>query len=290
VPSGSAVTILVALSAVAATWGCSERVVLGRDGGEPLDARAADAAPPSIDATASDSDGARTCSVHPRDGITGLGEDSTFVRSLVGRLLVRGPYYWRSDSPDVWLERGHLAELWPDAPTALGRLPWDGAGVTALGWRDRDIYLISGALYWSIEAGEVHSGHVSELVPASPPTVDGLAPWDGEGVTGIDIVHPYTTILFSGPRFYEVAADVASADWIRSGTVEELWPSLPPIDGAHPWDAPGVTAYFRDGNIRVIVSGDRYWQTTLPGGERLTESGHVSERWADAPEIEIPCE
>ena len=282
------VVLALALAAVSVA-ACQERVLLTRDAALEVDGdierRDGDAS------AAADGDGAlRVCTITDAHGITGLGDYAPLPAGR-WRLLVAGAYYWRSTSPTIWQERGHLSAILDALPVVDGRRVWDGSGVTAIAWRGYATHLYSRDLHWRLDSvgATSESGHASVFLPPSPPTVSGLLPWEGEGITGVDLHDTQRITFFSGPRFYRYT-DSTSPRWTESGTVDVLWPALPPVEGAYPWDPPGVTGYHDDGATRTILSGDRYWVVDHVSGDALEASGLASEHWADVPAIEVPCE
>jgi hypothetical protein len=210
-------------------------------------------------------------------------------------VVVRRDHYWLHRR-GIWESGGPIsAALVPDIEAYEGRYPWDEGGVTALAWYEgnADLLLVSRDALWrfdllAIGGTFVEAGHVSELVPPDPPRVAGLLPWEGEGVTGITRVSTLVSqrVVISGDRFYEHSA--VTGTWIRAGNVSELWPGAPAVEGAHPWDPPGVTAFDRDGRDDTIVSGDRFWVMHTP--TEVVASGRFAERYPDAPAIDAPCE
>jgi hypothetical protein len=305
VPAASSRSIVLPALALLALGGCAERVTLSRDAGvidgATIDGATIDGATiddaPVDDAATDDSargDGGGLCAIRPIDppGPSALGVDMRYWEidtGLATLVFARGHYWVGADwhSGFEWQDWGALSRHWSAAPRVEGRAPWDGTGVTAIfQGNEGTVHVVSRDLFWVLlpETGHtLSSGHVRDLLPPDPPTVDGLLPWEGDGITGIGLFAE--CLALSGDRYYRCSAGA----WGRAGHVSELWPALPAVDGALPWDPPGITAFHQSVlDVCTIVSGDRWWEIDCTT-ESLRGSGRLAARWPEAPAIDAPC-
>jgi endonuclease/exonuclease/phosphatase family metal-dependent hydrolase len=78
----------------------------------------------------------------------------------------------------------------------------------------------------------------------------------------------------------------APASWstAQGGDMESRpgWSSAPVVSGQRPWEGTGVTAAWRIGDKRYIISVDKYW---VYDGQWLA-SGNLSDVWQDAPLVD----
>lgn len=234
---------------------------------------------------------ARICRVRATEppGVTAFGMNERFMlfeNGPAGTTLFQGQYYWFDDDPSTpqWTTWGSLADLIADAPAVEGRKPWDDQGITAVYWDHIETVLISHDRYWHHNGYRFdESGHVRDLFPPSPPTVDGQLPWEGEGITGYALRAWSEGLVISGQRYYEYS----SLRWIRGGHVADRFPDLPAIEGTLPGDPPGISALFEHDGLYTLVHGDFYWE--IDSADALVATGRISERWPNVPAFEVPC-
>lgn len=107
--------------------------------------------------------------------------------------------------------------------------------------------------------------------------VDGSAscvprkPWEGPGITAVVPLDSTTALVINGDRYLIGEFDTLTSDsidpnvgrlvaWHETGLLRNYWPTAPALQGAKPWDAPGVTAAYLDKTrAMVIVNQYRRW-------------------------------
>jgi hypothetical protein len=169
----------------------------------------------------------------------------------------------------------------PKADRCVPRKPWEGPGVTGLlPLEGSTALVISGELYFSGEfdtsgadaadptLGTLmawrESGTLQELWQRVPAAL-GAYPWDNPGVTAAYFLpnakpSPARVVISHSRRWVQ-----QGDTWPAAGTVVDDWvindAGPPAIDGAVPWQGPGVTAtYFNaTGSSFTVISQDKAW-------------------------------
>ncbi len=260
------------------------------DSGAPVDSSVAVDASPAVDADASasvdsgvlrDADACAPQPVPPWDGVSAVyavGSTAT---------ILSADRYWTVDlTAGTWGAHGHLETVWAAIPTVDGSRPWDAPGIATAYPYETTLTVLSADRYWVYDFGAAAwqaEGHV-ETLWAGAPTVDGLEPWKGAGVTASWISGTTQTIV-SADRFWTL--DRKSGVWGATGHLETLWANAPAVDGLRPWDGSGVRTGYVSGSALIVVSGDRYWTEDISSAT-WTASGHLEQVWAMAPTLD-PC-
>ncbi len=196
-------------------------------------------------------------------------------------LVARGCY--SSIAPTAKIDPGVDDSGLPPVPPSAGdacapRRPWEGPGVTGVVPNGASSALVvSGDRYFiadldttSLDASDPQlgrvtswhdSGNLARLFAGAPRFI-GLEPWDDPGVTAIWIdkasgaqvvVSRFLRWAHQGDQW--PAAGNITDDWIQNDAGPE------PLDGAVPWEGPGVTAgYFTPNGAEFhAVSKDKIW-------------------------------
>jgi hypothetical protein len=245
------------------------------------------------------------------------------VRKRVARLFacvvgVAAAYgCYSSIAPTAMIDPGTQDSGLPPVPpggkdACAPRRPWEGPGVTGvLPTGATSALVVSGDRYFVADIdttspdaadptlGRVTAWHESGNLRAlwsTAPRVIGLEPWDDPGVTAVYIDKATgTQVIIS--RFLRWVHN--GDQWPVSGNITDEWiqndAGPPALDGAVPWEGPGVTAgFFSPGGAQfTAVSKDKGWlrTTTDPDPRNWTwdpDGGFTlgsREPWASAPVI-----
>jgi len=196
---------------------------------------------------------------------------------------VSGDRYWAFDLiAGTWGAHGHVETLWATAPLVDGRRPWDAPGVDTSWVYGATQTIISGDLYWTVDAvsGAWGASGKVEALWSNAPSNEGALPWNAPGV---QTAYPYQNGLTVISGDHDWVLDVPSNGW-TAGKLETSWASAPTIDGKLPWQDTGVNAAWVYGGIQTIVSGDRYWLLKL--GDSTWTTGHLETPWASVPLVD----
>lgn len=179
--------------------------------------------------------------------------------------------YWRYDfGANRWVGAGFVRDLFPGAPAVGGQLPWDGPGVTGSWNWNNVVTLISKDRYYMYDLNQrrwIGSGFLSAAW-AGAPSVDGVKPWQGSGVTGSYIFRwsatNVTLTIISVDKYW--VYDLIQNRWAGSGLLSQAWANAPGIDAG--WAHPIANDNVAD------------WQITNPlGGCPAFGCGHLGEDW-----------
>ena len=155
----------------------------------------------------------------------------------------------------------------------VGQKPFEGPGITA-GWQSQDkvLHIISKDKYWELDQKTspgvwTKATHIANVAPfASAPAVNGLRPWEGEGITATWTVpsenHRYLRII-SKNRFYRY--DYQTNAWYAGpnpfNDPTNYWVKAPAINGLKPTDGAGITAvWVQSDNLLRVVSQNRFYR------------------------------
>jgi hypothetical protein len=181
------------------------------------------------------------------------------------------------DIPPAPLDSGLPVVPAPTADACAPRKPWEGPGVTSVLPLDSSTALvISGDRYFVAEfetsgdAGDPALGSITTWHDSGnlrdlwfdAPAVVGVYPWDDPGVTAAfqDKATGSQIIVNQFRRWVH-----AGKAWAKAGNITDDWTAGDagpiPLDGAVPWNGPGVTAAFftSDGTSFVAISQDKAW-------------------------------
>jgi hypothetical protein len=161
----------------------------------------------------------------------------------------------------------------PPDTLRVGQKPFEGPGITA-GWQSQDkvLHIISKDKYWELDQKTppgvwTKATHIANVAPfASAPAVNGLRPWEGEGITATWTVpsenHRYLRII-SKNRFYRY--DYQTSTWYTGPNPftdpTNYWIKAPAINRLKPTDAEGITAvWVQSDNLLRVVSKNRLYR------------------------------
>lgn len=202
--------------------------------------------------------------------------------------------YWLYDWASGWTTSGLLAALpaWSAAPLVGGLRPYEGAGVTAA-YNDpslTQLAIVSKDKYWIFDRSSnswTGSGLLQDAWSAAP-DVNGLKPYQGDGVTAAYNNAASTVLTVISKDKYWIYT-WATASWSGGGLLSSAWSAAPTVAGVKPYEADGVTASYNDptSTTLTIISKDKYWQYTW-STSTWTGSGSLTEAWATAPTVACP--
>jgi hypothetical protein len=160
----------------------------------------------------------------------------------------------------------------PSDTVRVGQKPYEGPGITA-GWHSADkvLHIISKDKYWELNQSGASSlwtmaTDIYNVAPfASAPAVNGLRPWEGDGITATWTVpsenHRYLRII-SKNRFYRY--DYQTGAWYNGPNPftdpMNYWSKAPAINGLRPWEGEGITAVWAapDNYLRIVSKNRLY--------------------------------
>jgi hypothetical protein len=220
--------------------------------------------------------------------------------------------YWELDqksSPAVWTRAAHIANVAPfnSAPAVNGLHPWEGEGITAT-WtmpseNHRYLRIVSKNRFYryDYQTGAWYNGPNPFTDPKNywlkAPPINGLRPWEGEGITAAWVQSDNLLRIVSRNRFYRYNFAARRWDFARAFPfANNLWNQAPlnnDIDRAKPWDGAGFTAaWVKDGRFLQIKSRDKYWEIDLVANKWTPSHGNyrdlpMSNIWKSAPFLAI---
>jgi hypothetical protein len=206
--------------------------------------------------------------------------------------------------PQTWGESGHIKTLWADNPPIDGINVWSEEGITAT-YQPKEFqayFVINRAKRWGLTPGGwvvATDGKPNTVADDwivngnGPPAIDGVAPWQGPGVTAV-YYNPTNTTMYvhSGAKLWVrnvTGNDPATWSWLRyeadagpeagtrvTGNLADIpmWQSAPVVGGQRPWEGKGVTAAWYIGPRLFVFNVDKYW---IWEGSRWEKSGVVTE-------------
>lgn len=157
---------------------------------------------------------------------------------------------------------GWLRDLLPNAPVIDGRGPFDGPGLTGSYRVGNVLRLISADRLWRYDVTTnqwVNWGYLRDIW-ASIPTIDGVHPWDGAGVTCAYYYPPKNeTTIISRDKYW--VFDYGQNNWTSWGYLADRWADMPGIDGG--WTQP------------IARDAPSDWRISLRMGALGTGQGHL---------------
>ncbi len=246
-------------------------------------------------------------------GISAGWQSSDGVLHIISR-----DKYWELNQPagNVWTVASPVASVapftnFPDAARINGLAPWESGGITAAWFTpsesNRYLRIIGGgnrfyrydyqtATWWT--GG--NPWNIATNTWSQAPTVNGLKPWDGGGITAAWVAPDNYMRVISKDRFYR--QNLTTGLWDTASTAlgvlplgNATWSAAPLVDGLKPWQGAGITAaWVKDGHILQLKNKDRYWEWDLTAAGGLEWGIHGNYRdgdnanvWKKAPFIEI---
>jgi hypothetical protein len=161
----------------------------------------------------------------------------------------------------------------------VGRKPFEGPGITGAWQRaDKKLHIVSKDKYWVLDQSTPRpvwttATDIANVAPFNTaPAVNGLRPWEGEGITAVWTVarenHRYLRVI-SRNRFYRY--DYQAGAWYSGPNPftdpKNYWSKAPAINRLRPWEGVGITAVWvaNDNNMRII-SRNRFYRYNFTAG------------------------
>jgi hypothetical protein len=208
--------------------------------------------------------------------------------------LISVDKYWLFDWTSGWSGSGLLASVpaWSAAPAVGGLKPYEGEGVTAA-YNDPSFgqfAIISKDKYWIFDrtSNSWTSSGLLQDAWAAAPEVNGLKPFQGDGVTAAyNNPGGSTLTIISRDKYWLYTWGTST--WSAGGLLSNAWSAAPSVAGVKPFEGDGVTAAYNDPSVSTlsIISRDKYWQYTWATSS-WTGSGSLADAWATAPTVGCP--
>jgi hypothetical protein len=222
--------------------------------------------------------------------------------------------YWalnQGGAQSVWTKASHIKNIAPfsTAPAVNGLRPWEGEGITATwtvpGEGHRYLRIMSKNRFYryDYQTGAWYNGPIPFTDPTNywskAPAVNGLRPWEGEGITAVWAAPDGFLRVVSRNRFYRYNPRTSRWDFAQAFPLRDaknLWNKAPlnnSIDRARPWEGAGITAaWVKDGSLLQIKSRDRYWELNLTTNQWTPSHGNyrdlpMTSIWKTAPFVAI---
>jgi hypothetical protein len=249
------------------------------------------------------------------------------VKGVTGRYekdgisyIISGNKLWKlRRSDNQWIWGGFMKDdpFWSSAPTVNNLKPWDGSGVTAIWYVPATsveapyLRVISQNRFYRFNY-TTNKWDYASILPISDPTnpwsdakmpaLNGVKPWQGDGVTAAWVAKDGYLRIVSKDKMWRLNNSTNTWDALSFSSLpaDNPWKKAPRIDGLMPWEGAGITAveFINDGTAKgklVIVSKDRFWTQNLNTDVWDTNVGGYGNYrelpqdniWKKAPYIEV---
>jgi hypothetical protein len=246
------------------------------------------------------------------NGITGRFEKSGLLN-----IISKDKIWQLQRSNNTWLKATYMKDdpFWESAPVINGLKPYEGEGVTAAWYTasDNSLRVISKNRFYRYNFTNNQWDFAQALpflsLPNNPwnqaPAINGLKPWDAEGVTAAWVDNENNLRVVSKNRLWRLNQTSGQWDFAQALPFATLpsnpWHNAPVADGLKPWEGVGITAseFINDGTPKgklVLVSKDKYWtwdlntdlwDTTVNVGYGNYRDQSNTNIWKKAPFIEL---